>query len=383
MQVKGTDGVSGSGKLDHNWKRSGTNSRGQTRNVSVKAGYTPAQTQTIMNNWHKVAQSGKSSSSSSGRRRSAGGSASASAAASAAAVATPAASSGGEYYGGGSSSSDNGWSEYLAYMQQLREQAQRAAEEAYQRTVNNINNSYGQAANNMKSNYDSALANLKSVLGTNQGNINRDSENSMQQAYINNMMSRRNLQQNLTAQGLSGGAAESTMASLANNYGTARNQIDTTRNDNLQKLLKQYQNDTTQAGQNYNDAVNNLNLQKMSALNNAETALNNQTVSNFTAFTPEAPDYTSLVTALAGTSYTPTAANNTYNPVNLQQASGANGTAGTTSTNYGKYLQQAQLQAATGSSATSIKNSLMQAYNQGAINLYDLTSIANQLGISI
>lgn len=380
MQVKGTDGVSGSGKLDHRYKSTGTNNRGQSRTINVKPGYTPAQTKTIMNNWHKVAQSGKKSSPASTSRRSGGGGS----ARATATVSAPSTSSG-SYSGGGYEgySSDNGWDAYLSYMQQLREEAQRAAEQAYQRTVNNINSSYGEAANNMKSNYDSALANLKSVLNTNQGNINRDSESSMQQAYINNMMSRKNLQQNMTAQGLSGGAAESTMASLANNYGTARNQIDTTRNDNLQKLLTQYQNDTTQAGQNYNDAVNNLNLQKMAALNNAESALNSQTVSNFAGFTPEAPDYTSLITSLAGVKYTPTAANNTYNPTSMTQAAGSSASGNTTSTNYGKYLQQAQLQAVTGSSATSIKNSLMQAYNQGAINLYDLTSIANQLGIAI
>lgn len=381
MQVKGADGVSGSGGLDHVWKKTGKTRTGATRTINVKPTYTPAQTKKIVTNWRKT----NGTTSTPVRKKSSGvrKASSAAAAASSAALPTSANSSEYESYSGGydSGAVDDGWNSYLEYMRQLREQAQKAAEDAYNRTVGNINSSYADASNNMRSNLDSALNNLKSVLGNNQSKINQDAENSQQQAYINKMLSERNLQQKMTAQGLSGGAAESTIASLANNYGNARNQIDTQKENSLGDLLQKYQGDVATANQNYNDALNNLNLQKMSALNNAETALNNQTVSNFNSFTPEAPDYTSLISSLAGYSFAPTSANNPYQQINTQQAAGIQ--AGNNSTNYGKYLQQAQLQAATGASASKIRNNLMVAYNNGQISLADLTGIANALGITI
>ena len=94
--------------------------------------------------------------------------------------------------------------------------------------------------------------------------MNKQADNAQQQAYINYMMSKRDLPQQLTAQGISGGAAESTMAGLYNNYGNSRNTIDSGRNDSLADLLAGYNSDKATAQQNYNSALSNLETQKAS-----------------------------------------------------------------------------------------------------------------------
>lgn len=60
-----------------------------------------------------------------------------------------------------------------------------------------------------------------------------------QQAYIANQMQNRNLGQQLAAMGRSGGASESTMLGLANEYGNARGELDRSRNDQLATLAAQ------------------------------------------------------------------------------------------------------------------------------------------------
>ena len=52
-------------------------------------------------------------------------------------------------------------------------------------------------------------------------------------------MQNRNLGQQLAAMGRSGGASESTMLGLANEYGNARGELDLSRNDQLATLAAQ------------------------------------------------------------------------------------------------------------------------------------------------
>lgn len=71
------------------------------------------------------------------------------------------------------------------------------------------------------------------------GDVNSATERAMQQAYIANQMQNRNLGQQLAAMGRSGGASESTMLGLANEYGNARGELDLSRNDQLATLAAQ------------------------------------------------------------------------------------------------------------------------------------------------
>ena len=65
------------------------------------------------------------------------------------------------------------------------------------------------------------------------------------------------------AQGLSGGAAESTLAGLYNEYGNSRNTIDSGRNDNLASLRNSYDSSKASALQSYNGQLSDAEAAKL------------------------------------------------------------------------------------------------------------------------
>lgn len=78
------------------------------------------------------------------------------------------------------------------------------------------------------------------------GQVNNAADKALQEAYINKMMTLKNLPQTLSAQGLTGGVAESTTAGLYNNYGNSRNEIETERLDQIGALQQAYNNNMAQ-----------------------------------------------------------------------------------------------------------------------------------------
>ena len=144
--------------------------------------------------------------------------------------------------------------------------------------MNALNAAYQSKLNALASGFNSAKDSLGRQYDASKGEVNRDAERALREAYVNKMMSGKDLQQQLTAQGISGGAAESTLASLQNNYGNSRNGIETTRNDNLTELLNTYQNNMAAAEQEYynrlaaaEDQKAQLSMQIENALANALT----------------------------------------------------------------------------------------------------------------
>ena len=147
-----------------------------------------------------------------------------------------------------------------------------AAQNAYQNQLNALNSSISQRQGYLKSNYDSALSTLLSDYNLSKGNINTDAGNSLQQAYITNMLNQKNLKQKLASQGLSGGATESTVARLLNAYGNNRNSINNERSRNLSSLENSYNANRNSALSAYNSALAQLeadNYAQRSALQNA------------------------------------------------------------------------------------------------------------------
>ena len=148
---------------------------------------------------------------------------------------------------------------YDVYMNSLAARAQ----DAYNRNMGVVNDLYESAANRLNENYDESVGILDRNNANNRNAINADAENAMRQAYINNMLSRKSLQQAMTAQGLNGGATETTRASMENNYGNARNNIDRTRNKNLADLLMQYENNLAGLRQQLNSGLSDLDERRM------------------------------------------------------------------------------------------------------------------------
>lgn len=286
---------------------------------------------------------------------------------------TQIASSGG---GGGSSSSGNAGSnsDYLKKLQKL-------AKKIYNQNMKAIDETYTGAGNTLRTNYDSTTGELSNKYGYQKGNINTDADNSMRQAYINSMLQKKDLGQRMAAQGLSGGATETTMASLNNNYSNARNNIDTTRQRSLSDLEQTYQSNVAQAERQYNSAVQQLAMQRAEAEQAARNAYL-QLAMNY-QFNPGSlsmpkTDYASAINSQSNFSFNPTEANNAVSGVNTVQ--GNPDAVSEAQNNYARYLAQ---QRAAGASDDSIKGAAYSALQNGQISGSDLISILNQLGIRV
>lgn len=170
---------------------------------------------------------------------------------------------------------NNIYAQQQAAAAEAERKKQEAAQAAYDRSMNALNNAHGSATTNAKNNYDSTLGQLQGNYDFNVQGVNQNADKAMQEAYINYMMSKRDLSQVMAAQGLSGGASESSLASLFNNYGSGRNAIDTQRNADLGTLANALQSDRASALQAYNSLIADLDAQKANQQMTLESNLAN------------------------------------------------------------------------------------------------------------
>ena len=216
-------------------------------------------------------------------------------------------------------------SDYDKYLAEMRA----AAQNAYDRGMNALNSAYDSQLSSLSSNLNETRNQLANQYNRSKQNITDDAANSLRQAYINKMLSERNLGQQMTALGLNGGATETTLANMLNNYGSARNNINTTQNNNLSNLEGNYSDNLSQAMQAYNSAVANANLQKAQQAMSLENALANNQISALgdyqSLMANRNSQYLDLLKAAmangASFTYDPTEAINGVNAVAVQQAS--------------------------------------------------------------
>lgn len=142
------------------------------------------------------------------------------------------------------------------------------AEAAYNRAMNNLDSAYGKAYAANENIYNSGRDQLGRSYNYSRGKINSDAEDAFRQAYVNRMLSEKNLGQRLAAMGMSGGASESTMAGLINNYGNARSGIQRTLDTNLGDLANTYQSNLTDLYRDYWSNRQNLETQRAAQANN-------------------------------------------------------------------------------------------------------------------
>lgn len=282
--------------------------------------------------------------------------------------------------GGGGASEESSYDAEQARAEYLKK-LQKLAKKVYNQNMAGINSSYTSAGNTLKGNYDSTANELASKYGYQKGNINTDAEESMRQAYINSMLQKKDLGQRMAAQGLSGGATETTMASLNNNYSNARNNIDTTRQRSLSDLEQTYNSNLAEAQRQYNSAVQNLAMQRAEAEQAARNAYLNLAANyqfNPGSISMPTTDYSSAMKSQNNFSFTPTEANNTVTGTATLQ--GDPDAVSSAQNNYALYLAR---QRAAGMSDTDLKNSAYSALSNGQISSNDLLSILNQLNIAV
>lgn len=211
-----------------------------------------------------------------------------------------------------------------SYYNQMRALAQ----DAYNRGMSALNSAYDTQMSSLDKNLSSTKNQLQKNYDFSKGNIMDDSHNSLRQAYVNKMLSHRNLAQQLSAQGLSGGATETTLAGMQNNYGNARNNINTTTNRNLKDLENNYADNVSNASQAYNSAVAQANMQKAQQALQLENALAGNQISALSDYQSlmqrDNQNYLDLLkSALSnakGFTFDPTTVTNLNRGINLTQA---------------------------------------------------------------
>ena len=191
-----------------------------------------------------------------------------------------------ESYGGGvttdyASKLAELYAQQQAQAQALAAQQRAAAESAYRAGMERLGQAWNTKTGALKDNLNSTLAGLQRQYDSSKNEVNADANKSLREAYINYMLNRKNLNQNLSAQGIGGGAAESTQAGMYNNYGTSRNNINTTLNDNLTSLENMYQGNIASAQQQYNSAYANALSDYLNYQNQLEQNLANSIVGSY------------------------------------------------------------------------------------------------------
>ena len=95
--------------------------------------------------------------------------------------------------------------------------------------------------------YDAAVSAQRAEYDANVNKVNSQADKALREAYINKMQTQRTMGQQMAAQGLNGGYSETTAAGLQNNYGNARNELETERGKQLNDLNITLQNNLAAA----------------------------------------------------------------------------------------------------------------------------------------
>lgn len=231
--------------------------------------------------------------------------------------------------------------DYASMIAEMLAAQRAAAEQAYERSMYNLNKAWNDTTAALSKNLNSSLDTMKKNYEYGQGIQNDDAAKSLREAYVNYMMNKRNLNQNLSAAGVSGGATESSLANLFNNYGTSRNNINTTLAKNLAQLLNTYENNVAAANQLYNsqyaEAANN----RMAQFNQLEQMLAGNLMSNYSGGSLSSlANYAKTLADLTGnmesamTVFTPT-----QNTLGIDNYNTIQGNNMGTITDYAKYLE--------------------------------------------
>ena len=142
-----------------------------------------------------------------------------------------------------------------ARAEEAARQKQAAAQAAYDKNMGYLTDAYARRGELLQGNYNDTLAQLQEQYDYGARGVNENADRAQQQAYLNYMLSKRDLPQQLAALGINGGASESRLAGLYNSYGNARNAVDTGRNGDLASLLNTLNQNKSSALQAYNSAL--------------------------------------------------------------------------------------------------------------------------------
>ena len=294
-------------------------------------------------------------------------------------------SSGGNTYGGGgtsrtgtSSNATVSGNDLQSQLQSLYAQRQAAAQNAYNNSIGALQNAYGQQRSSLENSFNTGRGVLDNSYNNSLSKIDNNAKKTLQESYINKMLTQKNLGQQLAAQGISGGASESAMAGIANNYGNSRNSINDTWNTNRSDLQNTYQNNLAQLIQSYNSDLaqleSNYANQQASLNSNLENGISDS-VGDYTSMLMSNPKLFAALTSTQDSmkAYNPidTVSTNATDGVNTQQ----NNDMGS-ATNYAKYKSWIDQYIKNGFDRTSIVRSL----GMGGLNQDEIFKVLDDYG---
>lgn len=140
-----------------------------------------------------------------------------------------------------------------SYLNSLRS----AADEAYNRARSSLDTTLSSTLGGLLESYEAQKKALQGKYDNSKQTLDDDNESALRQAYINKMINARDMAQLLSAQGLTGGASETTTANMLNNYANNRNNLNKTYATNLRELLAGHESLLADALGAYNDKVAN------------------------------------------------------------------------------------------------------------------------------
>lgn len=147
---------------------------------------------------------------------------------------------------------------------------------AYNANNANLDDYYNAVLNALGLNYADTENILTGQLANSQQALEDERRRAMQEAYISRMMAEKQLADQLDAYGLIGGASESVMANLRNNYMNNRAGVEERTQNSLKDLLQTFLGNMSNARQNYNQSLmsaaqNRLNARQQLANNYASS----------------------------------------------------------------------------------------------------------------
>lgn len=149
-------------------------------------------------------------------------------------------------------------------------------------------NAYNQYAQDRKAQLDATQAQLDKTLAQNNATTNANYDNSARQAYVDYMRKQRALPSQLQALGVRGGATESGLLNLYNNYGVEHAANEQQRNADLTSNQNAREDAWNSAYQTY---LADLNEQKQQAINNQINEYNNE-ITRFSSSVAQYPTTT-------------------------------------------------------------------------------------------
>lgn len=173
----------------------------------------------------------------------------------------------------------------------------------YNANVSAVNRAVDAQKGALGTNYQDTLSQLLGSLTQQKDVIGQEAEQSAQDAYINRRLTERDLGQSLSARGLTGGVSESTLAGLKNQAANERNAIQVAQQQALADLGTQYGSSLSQAQQNYNTALANLEAERQSNLLGLNQSLQQGSSGVLDDFSSITADYSNVGTPIANYAY--------------------------------------------------------------------------------